>query len=169
MKTMKAKNKIPNITLISYPVYISPIMSDKKFTYIPNQGMYINGYKTELIRFNKLKGIQEYTLEGYLVKNKLFLHDCLFINNWINNKGKVTYYSRWKMLKLLVNNCLAEYDKFVTVPTDVAENPGDLIRFYKQYLTEGYIGVNIKNENGYYTFDETTDDFIELTKREENE
>jgi len=162
---MRPKIEIPNITMLDYPCYVGPIISDKRILYIPYDGIYVNGKKKNIQKLAQLDTIVSYVLEGYLdSNNKFHIYDCMSIHDWSTKVGIKSYEDRLSDVRWIVNNFLFNTNEFIDSYMEIANNTGEFLDIYKKMLTSGSKGVIIRYINGCYSFNEPTSDFIEFKR-----
>ena len=165
MLGMQPKIEAVNTTLMAYPCYVGPVLSDSKAIYIPGEGILVNGEKQEIKGLEKIYSLKYHILEGYLRDNIFYIYDCLTIEEWDTKTSEKEYRDRLVEFRSIINGVLADYSHFRDLPLDPVDDVGELMEIYKKILTNGNEGAIIRSSEGYYAFEGTSDDFIEFRRR----
>lgn len=145
MKVMVAPNENPKLEALNYPCHIQFIPKLKRDI------TFMLGFMVEYY---------------YDEKNcKYYYFDCMPYDNWMEKKCKLVFENRITILRQVLSE-IANYSEDIDLPTTKVDNPAQIVEIYKKCLTDGYEGVRILDENGYYCFGEAQDgQFWELRPR----
>lgn len=153
MIPMTNHNTSVNIFDITYPCYVSPIPIDsKRILYIPNESNY-----------SDLSSVRYKVLEGYKTSDKIYLFDCIKLDNWELKSYPVPYYIRLKDTRNIVNSQIVNYRKVLDLETDLIKNPNEFQNYINELLAEGIKSVRIMNVDSEYVFGECQyNEYMEL-------
>lgn len=147
---------------IHYPCYAVQMLNDSPLQLDLNKDFL---WFTELeqtiekSRFESLYVITNNIVNTYYHKEKLYLFDQQNVS--VNKQP--AYNARALFLRSIVNNFLCDYSKYVYLPERI-ENVNQLKKYYDETLTEGYLGLIIKNQYSTTNFALSNSEDIILTK-----
>lgn len=142
---MVAPDKNPKLEDLRYPVYVQPLIDLPEITY-SEADLYLLCYF-------------DYK------KNKRHVFDVISKKDLENKKNTTPFSERIKIARETLSS-IANYEYIIDLATDIITNPAELLELYKKYLTNGYKGVRILDENGVYRFGEIVDgEYWELKPR----
>ena len=187
---MLAPNKYPDITNLSYPLFIQPKYDGFRATFVPDKGFItrtgkrfknlnlplyfsamINCGNTVLdgelwIRGKPLSEVQSLlTTEAAKIDCDLVfvVFDAVPLEDWKNRSCDLPYSSRLKLLREKVTS-VASFTKVLDISTDLVNSSAELAAIYKKHLTNGLEGAIIRSESGFYKWGRVglTGDFFKL-------
>jgi len=189
-KLMLAPNQLPNLTDLQYPLCVQPKYDGYRCIYYKGDLWTRSGLimpnKNLTAYFSNLMVIDDYIFDGELYLHgstfqsltrtlgaddapipkglKYFVYDCMPVSDWEAQKTKLSYNDRLKLINELVNGTIANHRKVIDTPTDLAQNPAEVIEIYKKYLKNGYEGCMLKAQEGKYQWKRVTIKSGEMVK-----
>jgi hypothetical protein len=153
MTIMTKQSGLVNIFDITYPCYVSSIPVDsKRVIYIPEQSKY-----------QFLDIIDDWVIEGYRTNEKIYLCDCLPIQDWNRKKSNIPFSQRIRYVRNLVNSVIGNYSKVSDLPTQLIDNPLEMTNYIKEALTTEIKTIRILDRDKNYVFGECeNNEYLEL-------
>jgi len=179
---MLAPNQLPIVTQLTWPRYVQPKLDDYRTVY-NQEAFYSRSGKSFANKnlpgyFSKLFQMNDYVLDGGLYahgitfnklqtilnnKNaplpynlKFHVWDAMPVQDWERQKCNLPYEERLKLVRKILNNIVADYQKVIDIPNDIVNSSKEAVDLYKKYLKDGYEGSMIKRPDGLYQWKRVT-------------
>ena len=176
-KVMLAPSKLADVPNLDYPILVQPKYDGFRATYIPGRGFvsrtgkkfrnkYLDDYFSRVFEdagntvldgelyvpntpFQELASTVSTEDAKITVQLRFAVFDAIPLDDWEKRSCGLNYASRLRLLRQVVNR-ISDYTKVLDSPTDKVNNSAELVKLYRNYLTDGLEGVMIKSENGPY-------------------
>lgn len=181
-KVMLASSDMPNLSAITYPLYVQPKLDGFRAVYIPDQGFISRSgkqFRNDNLKtyFKALENVTDYVLDGELyihgeefkdltstinksdvsIKNLVYtVYDIIPVEDWQNQKCTLEYEDRLKLVREVLNTQVCDFSKVRDIATDLVEDFREAKNIYKEYLDDEYEGIIVRNPKSLYKWGRST-------------